>query len=474
LRKLVPWLRRRRAGWSGESDRAFHDTLFASHDHDAFSPAYTGNITIRRFADLAAPEVEDCEFVVDVGCGLGEITCELARRYPRVRFLGVDHSRAGIAGAQRNRERLGLSNVAFEIHDMERFDPGEDVDLVAMFDAFHHLLDPQAFIDRMGKRTRRFLLIEPQGDWKGSWIRDLDLDWLARDLEKIRARLAHAVGERPSPPAVDEEAAPRRRQGSADRPATSPPATRGAPAHRDAAARRTAPAAATDDGEPVENRYSIETFEKMFAGYGLRIRGTISGLDEYPPEPTLDTPTRREFGELAYRLYRSADERLFETGLDLHAKHLVICAEAGAEPVRRAPALPLPGGRPEGDLRGAHDVEYLSYQGPTQAPPAASFTATVRLRNRSFRAWSSAAAEQPDFISYHWLDDQGLTVVEDGRRSPLPRGLEPGEELDAAVRIDAPSEPGSYILAIDLVQENKTWFRDAGSPPLEVPLRIKR
>jgi hypothetical protein len=465
LRGLIGWLRRRRAGWSGDSDRAFHDELFAAHHHDAFSPAYTGNITIRRFADLAAPAVEGCSLVVDVGCGLGEITCELARRFPDTRFLGVDHSRAGIDGARANAERLDLDNIAFEVHDMEGYDPGTDVDLVTMFDAFHHLLDPRAFIVRLGKRTRRFLLIEPQGDWKGSWRRDLDFDWLAADLEKIRARLAHAVGESAATPGSRVTT---RHPGSTESAAHgADPGAGAAAAPGDAGGSAATPEA----GEPVENRYSIATLEKLFAGYGLRVRGTVSGLDEYPPEPSLDTPTRREFGEVAYQLYRTADERLGAAGLDLHAKHLVIYAEAGVAGEHRTRPDEAPGDGPVADLRGAHDVAWLHYDGPQSGTPSSSVHATVRLRNRSFRVLSSTG-DHPDMLSYHWLDEHGRTIEEDGARSPLPRDVAPDEEIEVALRIDTPARTGALVLAVDMVQEGRTWFRNAGCPTLDVSFRV--
>ncbi len=445
LTDLIPWLRARRTGWSGASDRAFHDALFAAHDHDAFSPAYTGNITIRRFADLAEPHVDGCSVVLDVGCGLGEITCELARRHPEVRFLGVDHSESGVAGARGNAERLGLENATFEVADMERFEPATDVDLVVMFDAFHHLLDPRGFIDRMGRHTRRLLLIEPQGDWKGSWKRDLDFDWLAGDLEKIRAHVAYAAGE--------------------------------ASTSTDPSSRAPKPPAGADldvpdpRGEPVENRYSIETFEKMFAGYGLRVRGTVSGLDEYPPDPTLDTPSRRAFGDTAYRLYRFVDEQLRESGADLHAKHLVIYAEKGAETEHRTPADDLPPGSGAAELRGAYDVELIEYDGPDHGPADATLHGCVRLRNRSFRVLSSDDDAHPDQLSYHWLDADRREVGE-GPRSRLPRGIPPDDAVDVSLRITTPATPGDYVLAIDLVQEGKTWFRDAGSPTLDIVFRV--
>ena len=37
--------------------------------------------------------------LVDLGCGPGEITCELARRHPSVAFTGFDHSPVAIERA---------------------------------------------------------------------------------------------------------------------------------------------------------------------------------------------------------------------------------------------------------------------------------------------------------------------------------------------------------------------------------------
>jgi len=461
LRGVIPWLRARRSGWSPETDRAFHDALFGSHDHDAFSPAYTGNITIRRFADLASPHVEGSRTVLDVGCGLGEITCELAGRFPGTGFLGIDHSQAGIAGARRNAARLGLANAAFERRDMEQYEPDEDVDLVTMFDSFHHLVDPRAFIARWGRHTERFLLIEPQGDWKGGWVRDLDVDWLARDLESIRARLAYMTGESASIEAVETPGGSAAAGALAATEQLPRPALE--PKHADAAAE-----------EPVENRYSVDALQEMFTGYGLVIRGTVSGLDEYPTDPTLDTPTRREFGELGYRLYASVDDRLYEGGLDLFAKHLVIYAEAGARTKLRQPRMNLPAQARATDLRGPYDVAYLGYEGPREAAAGAEVRARLRIKNASFRVLSSRADEDPDFVSYHWLGRDHTPVVKEGERSPLPRDLPPGDEMEVSLKIIAPDAPGSYLLAIDLVQEGKVWFSDAGTPTLDIPFRVRR
>src|SRR5262245_6359071 len=132
--KRLNWALR---SWSTSSDRAFHDAQFAAQQHDPLSDAYPGRLTIRRFADLAAERVRPSDVVLDLGCGPGEITCELARRRPDAQFVGVDHSAVGLESAERLAARLGLTNIRFEVGDLERYQPGGKVGLVAMFDAFH-------------------------------------------------------------------------------------------------------------------------------------------------------------------------------------------------------------------------------------------------------------------------------------------------------------------------------------------------
>ena len=152
------------AGWSSKGDREFHDRLFDAQQHDPFSRSYPGYLTIRRFADLAQHHFTGVASAVDLGCGPGEITCELARRLSDVRFTGVDHSQAAIRRARAHAERLGLQNVSFEVGDIEHYIPGAPVDLVMMFDSFHHVLNPGAFVQRVRTRSRSFFSSSPPVD----------------------------------------------------------------------------------------------------------------------------------------------------------------------------------------------------------------------------------------------------------------------------------------------------------------------
>ncbi len=421
---LLRRLRWRLSRWSADDDREFHDALFSPQQYDPFTFAYPGYVTIRRFADLASAHLTGVRRAADLGCGPGEITCELARRHPEIAFRGVDHSRAAIDRARGHAQRLALTNVTFETGDIAATPP--DADIVLMFDAFHHLLDPAAFV--RGSRANRFLLVEPAGNWLGGWQRTLDLDWLAEALDDIRARLLWEAGERRT---------------------AAPPSP-----------------VAEDAGKAVEHRYPLEDFQRFFAGFGLDIRGTAAGFDRYPPDPYGQPPLREAFGRAMYAALVAVEDGLRARDLDLQAKHWVIYAERGAPDRLRTPA-PL---RRAGDpprLQGAYDVEYLALEAPARAAAGARLMCALTLRNRSWRTF-----EPPIYASYHWLDDRGAVAVQDGARTPLPRPIAPDDTCEMTLRVDTPSAPGRYTLAVDLVEEGVTWFSGAGAPVLRRSVKI--
>ena len=418
-------LRWSRSRWSVDADREFHDALFSPHRYDPFTFAYPGYVTIRRFADLASARLTDVHRAADLGCGPGEITCELARRHPGIAFTGIDHSRAAIDRARQHAARLGLANVTFETGAIAHAPPGTDI--VLMFDAFHHLLDPAGFV--RDSRVDRFLLVEPAGTWLGGWQRTLELDWLATALDDIRTRLLWEAGERM-------------------RPATPSPA-------------------ADEAGEAVEHRYPLEDFQRFFAGFGLDVRGTAAGFDRYPPDPYGQPPLREAFGRATYDALVAIEDGLYARDLDLHAKHWVIHAERGAPDRLRTPAPLARAGDPP-RLQGAYDVAYVRLETPASAAASATILAALTLGNRSWRTWAPPIA-----ASYHWLDPKGTVVVQDGARTPLPRAIAPGETCEMTLRIDTPPTAGRYTLAVDLVEEGVTWFSEAGAPLMRRALKIE-
>src|SRR5205807_7586880 len=49
----------------------------------------------------------------------------------------------------------------------------------------------------------------------------------------------------------------------------------------------------------------------------------------------------------------------------------------------------------------------------------------------------------------------------------------PGEEIELALPVTAPSVPGRYQLELDMVQDGVGWFAQRGSPTLRVPVEVR-
>jgi hypothetical protein len=84
----------------------------------------------------------------------------------------------------------------------------------------------------------------------------------------------------------------------------------------------------------------------------------------------------------------------------------------------------------------------------------------VTLSNTGRLTWDSTA--EPAFtLSYHWLRD-GAVVTFEGQRTTFPTPVRPGQQVSLKADIIAPGEPGTYMLAWDLVHETRAWFSNEG------------
>ena len=115
-------------------------------------------------------------------------------------------------------------------------------------------------------------------------------------------------------------------------------------------------------------------------------------------------------------------------------------------------------------------VRWLAYE-VGEARAGVEERARVRLENAGSAAWRSRGQEGVQ-LAYHWLDPLGNPIVWDGIRAPLPRVVEPGEEVELDVRVVAPRPQGSYRLAFDLVEEHRFWFEEVGSTPLDIRVEV--
>jgi hypothetical protein len=98
----------------------------------------------------------------------------------------------------------------------------------------------------------------------------------------------------------------------------------------------------------------------------------------------------------------------------------------------------------------------------------------ITVENSGQVAWEPDGS-RPVRLAYHWLDaESGAIVRYEGRRTMLPRPVAPGESLSLTATVQAPSEPGRYILVWDMLREyiGRGWFSQMGIDPARVAVEV--
>src|SRR3954469_22690664 len=86
---------------------------------------------------LALLDVKDAKSILDLGCGNGRITAEIASRVPEGRVVGVDASADMISLARQQYGPSVQPNLSFEVGDIRRIGYVEKFDLAVSFNALH-------------------------------------------------------------------------------------------------------------------------------------------------------------------------------------------------------------------------------------------------------------------------------------------------------------------------------------------------
>ena len=96
---------------------------------------------------------------------------------------------------------------------------------------------------------------------------------------------------------------------------------------------------------------------------------------------------------------------------------------------------------------------------PVDLAPGETRPVFARVVNEGTARWPWSLDHWPAIrMAYRWLHPDGSIAVAEGRRTPFPRTVEPGDALLAPVEVIAPDEPGEYLLEIDVVHEHVRWF----------------
>lgn len=123
------------------------------HEHDPelylgaerfYKPNYMANLVSSWIPALDGVEhkLKQGARVADVGCGYGVSTILMAQAFPHSRFFGFDYHELSIEMARNRAAEAGVSDrVHFESYSAKEM-PGENYDVITMFDCLHDMGDP--------------------------------------------------------------------------------------------------------------------------------------------------------------------------------------------------------------------------------------------------------------------------------------------------------------------------------------------
>jgi 2-polyprenyl-3-methyl-5-hydroxy-6-metoxy-1,4-benzoquinol methylase len=140
--------------------------------------------TAANSAAYLLPRLEPTDRVLDVGCGPGTISIDLAGQVPDGRVVGVDRSEDVVREAKASATEAGVANVEFAVGDVYALDhPAGSFDVVHAHQVLQHLSDPVAALREMARVcTPTGLVAVRDSDYAGFtwWPQAPELDeWLA-------------------------------------------------------------------------------------------------------------------------------------------------------------------------------------------------------------------------------------------------------------------------------------------------------
>ncbi|OCH91145.1 S-adenosyl-L-methionine-dependent methyltransferase [Obba rivulosa] len=150
--------------------------------------------TVENSAAYIIPYLKPDMVILDVGCGPGTITLDLANRVPNGRVVGVDNTSVPLQSASTLAAQAGITNATFEESDALALPfPDGSFDLVHAHQLLQHVQDPVGVIREMRRVTRPGGLVA---------VRVMDFESMAwfpdvpgiQDSCAMRLRTAHTKG----------------------------------------------------------------------------------------------------------------------------------------------------------------------------------------------------------------------------------------------------------------------------------------
>ncbi|GAD96359.1 methyltransferase-UbiE family protein [Paecilomyces variotii No. 5] len=149
-------------------------------------------------ASYLLPYLQPNTRILDVGCGPGSITIDLARHVlPHGHVVGVEYVSDPLPAAQSFADAEGVSNVSFQLGDIHALPFADDsFDVVHAHQVLQHVADPVAALREMRRVVKKDGVVAARESASCTWYPDSEglETWL-----RLSERMRRARGGNPHP-----------------------------------------------------------------------------------------------------------------------------------------------------------------------------------------------------------------------------------------------------------------------------------
>lgn len=118
---------------------------------------------LTRYCDFFLNNIRESDSVLDIGCGIGYVANQVARKAKKV--VGVDNDEKRLAAAKKMFHR---DNLEFLMADATKYDFGQKYDAIILSNVLEHIEDRTSFLKNIKSLSDKILIRVPM----------LDRDWL--------------------------------------------------------------------------------------------------------------------------------------------------------------------------------------------------------------------------------------------------------------------------------------------------------
>jgi len=120
---------------------------------------------------------------------------------------------------------------------------------------------------------------------------------------------------------------------------------------------------------------------------------------------------------------------------------------------------------------GAYAAEVRLDEPSPRLAPGESRQLQLVAENRGDEWWTHGDAAPHIRLGSRWLDAHSKAQVGTEARAVFTETVRPGRATRVMLRVEAPAEPGTYLLDVDVVHEHVRWFGCATRVEVEVVSR---